>query len=257
MHDVTNTGTESSTSRFWVHMVGIVSLALVLGHLQVPDWVKIATVAPLCALIIIADAYRVWLYYTYDYVPAGASAPRVQHQERRRFIQNANDYLIGKKLIREWARGWPSTATPLAFVIMVALLIQVPIWVMVPSLITFAAGDAFAREIGVRTNGQHWKIWKRREKPKKTWTGLFGYIWMGTLFGAFTLVLDQWFPLYPDGYATKHLFLFILLTAVLGGVVEACCELISERLSKIFDDNLIVPIISLGAFYAFATAGTI
>lgn len=203
----------------------IVFLACFLGHLQVEDPIKRWITVGLCSLIMVLDQIRF----------------------RFPIFSRANAWLVTKRVLRPEEEHAISTATQLAAVIGVPLLFQIPIWILVPAVATFAGGDAFAREIGKR-NPYAKKFWKGGDK---TWIGFWSYEASGLCIGIGTIVLNQSFPLYPPEYSIRVLLAGVIIMVFLGAFAEVLCE----KLPKVFDDNLVVPVVSVIAFCATISLG--
>lgn len=219
-----------STSRFIIHML-VVGVAYLLGHLQAPDSIKRWISVGLCVFVLLFDNFRF----------------------RLRVLAGMNQWLKDRGTLRPKEFGKPSNATHLALIIGLPLLCQVPIWVLVPPVVSFAAGDTFAREIPKRFFPDAPKVWSGGDK---TWIGYWSYTLAGNLFGVLSILwLNDHFPLYPKEYSRLLLSLGAIISTFTGAAMELWCEKIPEQHSSYLDDNLVVPVFTGLVFTSIVFVG--
>lgn len=211
-----------STSRTIIHLM-VVGVAYLLGHLFAPDATKRWVSVGLCAGVILFDQLRF----------------------RLPILARVNQWMGKVGALRPKELTSSSSATHLATIIGLPLLCQIPIWILVPTFVTFAAGDAFAREIGGRF-GKGYEVWR---PDGKTWVGYWSYILAANAFGLITVLwLNKHFPLYPNKYSDLILCLGVIVSSFVGATAELWCEKIPEEHSGYLDDNLVVPVAAMVAF---------
>jgi len=158
--------------------------------------------------------------------------------------------LIYPNIIRESERGKPSSSIHFAVGVLVPLLIGIPLWAVVPSVVIFSFGDPAARLMGMRLGTK--KMWS---SGTKTWEGFIGYCFAGGIGGSLTIILNQWFPLYPANQSTLTSALVVGFVTCVSAYFESMCEKDGSLMSEFIDDNLLAPFVGSVAFYAIATAG--
>jgi len=156
--------------------------------------------------------------------------------------------LIYPNIIRESERGKPSSSIHFMVGALIPLLIGIPLWAVVPSVVIFSFGDPAARLIGMGWGKR--KVWKG---GTKTWMGFVGYCYIGATAGVITIILNEWFPLYPATQTILTSVLAVGAATCVGAYFEAMCERDGSLVAELIDDNLLAPLVGSVVFYTVAT----
>lgn len=224
----------------------IALLVLSLACAPWAEWVKVFIGGAICVVIILADSTRLFLYHLYDREDLVTKRPRRDSLRARTFIRRVHHYLMEMlKLLRKDEIPYPSAATLLSVAVLMPLLLGAPVWFVTPVIVSFVVGDACAR-----LYGKLLQFVRLPYNPDKSVGGILGYVFNGTTAALLSVVLHLYVnELYPKDYSRHQLCIAISVTTLVGAIIESFIRRRSTLIAHIFDDNLVVPMLTYPVFY--------